>query len=323
MPPAAPSSGPLHALCQTVLSHAGGALSKDVTLLFFVIATAIVARRWGAERSARREAEAALRKAEAELQVFSRDLEWQIRERTEDLQQSVDSLQLVLYHLAHDLRAPLRAMCSFATLLNEKDCGQLTDAGRQYTERIAIAALTLDKLIRDLLDFGRLGEEPLHCEMVACEDILCAVLCALKEEIHLSSACVQHESKLPHAFANPRLLQNTLYQLISNALKFSKPDQPPHIRISAETNANTVTVLVQDHGVGIDPRYHEKIFGLFEKLPAELLSPGTGMGLALARKAVERMGGQIGVKSTPGKGSLFWVRLPRRDLPEGPPDRSL
>lgn len=310
---AAPSSGPPHTLRETVVSRACGVLCKDPALIVLVTATCIAARRWISERSAHRDARNALRKAQTELLAFSNDLERQICQRTEDLQQAVDSLQLVLYHLAHDLRAPLRAMCSFATLLNEKTCGQLTDEGRQYTERIATAAFNLDKLIHDLLDFGRLGQEALHCEAVDCEEILSGMLNALKEEIQVRNASIQRSSKLPPAFASPRLLQITFYQLISNALKFTKPDEAPCIQISAETDGDTITILVQDHGIGIDPRYHEKIFGLFEKLPAEL-ARGTGMGLALARKAVERMGGQIGLESTPGKGSLFWVRLRRCDF---------
>lgn len=268
-----------------------------------------VAEQWLIERGARRKAHAALQQARAELRAFSEELDGRISQRTEELQQTIDSLQVVLYHIAHDLRAPLRAMSGFAAFLNERACGELTEEGRKCTERIAVAALRLDKLTNDLLDFGRLSHERLRCQRTDCNEVFSELLTDLRDEIDRSHANVEIASDLPAVHANRRLLQIVFQQLLRNALKFSKPNEAPAVQISVEHKTDAVKVCVQDNGIGIDPQYHEKIFGLFERIALEPASTSTGVGLAIARKAVERMGGRIGVESFPGQGSRFWVEL--------------
>jgi len=276
-----------------------------------------LARKYRAERAAKQHAQRDLKDAEAELRAFSQEIEAAICKRTEDLQQTLDCLQLVLYHAIHDLRAPLRAMGSFASLFNEQPCAELTEERKKYAERIAAASLRIDQLLQDLVHFGQLGHDRFPCERTDCNRLLSKLLGTFPE-IRSGDARVV-SSNLPTVNANQRLLEIVFYQLLSNALKFSKPGEQTQVHISAERQGDRATIWVQDNGIGIDPRYHQRIFKLFETLCPVPFSRSTGMGLAFARKAVQRMGGSIGVQSAANHGSRFWVQLFLDNPAEGRP----
>ena len=228
-----------------------------------------------------------------------------------ELKRSNDELEGMCYSIAHDLRAPLRAMRGFTSALIEDYNGLLDHAGQNYTKRIDESAGRMDELIQDLLDYGKLGHAELPIAIVSLEDIAKDILEPLSEEISKKQATIEIKNPLPRVLANRTILQQVLMNLVSNSLKFVALGVPPKITIAAEIRGDKVRVSVRDNGIGIDPIHHKRIFGVFERLHSYESYPGTGIGLAIVRKGIERMGGSIGLESDVDKGSCFWFELPR------------
>jgi signal transduction histidine kinase len=185
----------------------------------------------------------------------------------------------------------------------------LDQAGVEYARWIAEAAVRMDKLIHDLLDYGRLGHLQISPVNVELEVRLESVLAQLRPEVNSRGAAIQVDRPLPPVLGNPTLLDQILGNLLSNALKFVAPGVAPRIRVRADTGPGTVRLWIEDNGIGILPEYHRKIFQLFERLHADQVYPGTGIGLAIVAKAAQRIGGHAGVESELGRGSRFWVEL--------------
>jgi PAS domain S-box-containing protein len=249
----------------------------------------------------------ALEEAQGRLRCYTQDLENKVAERTAALEQSVKSLELFCYTIAHDLRAPLRAMSGFTTTLLDDFGKLLPQEGHDYARRIANAAERMDHLIRDLLAYGKINSVNLPLTDTPPAPII--------EEFASSSegkhATIRIDSPLPPVVANPTALDQVLKNLLSNAVKFVAPGKRPEIRVFAhEPKPGWTRICVQDNGIGIEPHYHDRIFRVFERLSASSY-PGTGIGLAIVQKAMERMGGQVGIESSPGKGSCFWIELPK------------
>jgi signal transduction histidine kinase len=268
------------------------------------------------------------------LRRYATELEHRVAERTANLAQSIQSLEGVLYHVAHDLRAPLRSMASFTTILLEDYAPNLDERGRDYAQRISHAAQRMDRLVQDLLAYGRLGHTAVPVSNISLENEVHAVLDNFSEEIEARGATVELCAPLPPLKANAAVLNQILSNLLSNALKFVSAEKPPRVRICAEETTSRiesvakvngvpsldarlsaldgkfVRLWIEDNGIGIPPEYHERIFRMFERLHGAGTYPGTGIGLAIVRKGVERMGGRAGVESTTGIGSRFWVELP-------------
>jgi len=248
----------------------------------------------------------ALRIAQQELSRQALKLEEEVAARTSELQESMKSLEQFCYTIAHDLRAPLRAMHGFSSALVD-ECGpQLDDRGRGYARRIVEAAGRMDALIRDLLAYGRLnsGELPL----VRTDLNLLVDQFVTSEQA--AAAKINVQAPLPKVTANPTALKQVLENLLANATKFVLPGVVPQVEVFAKERNGWVRVHIKDNGIGIDPQYHERIFRVFERLSGKEY-PGTGIGLAIVQKGVERMGGRAGVESEPGKGSCFWIELPK------------
>ncbi|MDB6110452.1 MAG: Two-component hybrid sensor and regulator [Pedosphaera sp.] len=254
-----------------------------------------------------------LAKAREQLRDYAEYLEKRVDERTATLRESVQSLEGVLYHVAHDLRAPLRAMQGLTTLLLEEYAPHFDAEGREYAQRIVDAASRMDVLIRDLLAYGRLGHVHLPVQRLELERLLDSILNQLSFDIAAKSAAVEVQRPLAPVRANETVLRQMLTNLLENALLYVPPGVAPRIRIWSETDAETVRLSIQDNGIGIDPEHYERIFKVFERLHRVEEYPGTGIGLAIVIKGAERMGGRVGVESEPGKGSRFWVELPREE----------
>jgi len=271
--------------------------------------------------------EAALRESEERLRNYATELEHRVAERTANLAQSIQSLEGVLYHVAHDLRAPLRSMASFTNILLEEYGSRLDERGSDYARRVSEAAQRMDRLVQDLLAFGRLAHVPVPVVPVNLEAEVKLVLNHFSEDIRSRGAEVEVRTPLPPVKANGGILAQALSNLISNGLKFVPPETRPHLRIFAEkrksdTNGQVgkvdgttpsgefVRLWIEDNGIGIAPEYHERIFRMFERLHPVDAYPGTGIGLAIVRKGLERMGGRVGVESTGHDGSRFWLDLP-------------
>jgi PAS domain S-box-containing protein len=270
----------------------------------------------GVDISERKRVELELRDAEERLRNYTVELEHRVTDRTAHLRQSLASLEGLLYHVAHDLRAPLRAMASFTTILSEEYSDKLDQRGCDYTRRIANSARFMDELLQDLLAYGRLTHTPVMLHDVNLEALVDSVLEQLRPEIESSRAVVEVQRPLPIVKANTAVLSQVLFNLIANALKFCPPKKSPCVHIGARTD-KVVRFWVQDEGIGIRPEYHERVFRVFERLHGEKEYSGTGIGLAIVQKGVERLGGRVGVESEPGKGSRFWVELPGVDVAEG------
>lgn len=252
-------------------------------------------------------------RGEQELRALTQVLEERVKERTAELEQTLRSTEELLYTIAHDLRAPNRTMQGFAQLLLEHYEARLDDTARSYLERIAQAAVRNDWLIGDLLELGRLGHERMDCGPVALGGAVHQAVYTLSFEIQNRQAAIHLAEPWPKVWGNARALHQILANLLSNALKYVAPGQTPAVTVWAETRNGSVRVFVKDNGIGLPPEARERVFLPFIRLATELQVPGTGMGLALVRKAAERMGGRVGVESEPGRGSCFWVELKRAE----------
>jgi len=236
-------------------------------------------------------------------------LEAKVQERTTQLKASLSSVEQLLYTIAHDLRAPNRHMQGFAQLLQLEYADRLDDAGRGYLDRIGLAAARNDELIRDLLAYGRLSHEAVALAPVDLRQTVQAVLQAVAGEIQHRHARVQFSREWPRVVANERLLEQILTNLVTNALIYASPGREPEIAISAESGGGKAVLRVRDNGIGIPLEQIDRIFEPFIRLPNATNAPGTGMGLAIVKKAAERLNGAVGADSTPGKGSCFWLQL--------------
>ena len=261
--------------------------------------------------------------AEQLIYIFVRDItprkvaEEQIRQLNRELEQRLASLTVVNreleafnYSIAHDLRTPLRSMSGFAKALVEDEAGNLSPDGREFAARINRAAKYMDTLLVDLLSYSRLARSEMPLALLSLEELLHEQLALLDKEIRERHAQVEIRSPLDEVQAHAPTLKQILSNLIGNSLKFTAPGRPPRLRIRTTNQPGSVRLWVEDNGIGIPPQYHEKVFGLFQRLHDSEAYPGTGIGLAIVRKGAERMGGRAGVDSEPGQGSRFWVELP-------------
>jgi PAS domain S-box-containing protein len=260
----------------------------------------------------RKRAEEAREREQELLQREAERLEAKVHERTRALEESIRSLEGFCYTIAHDLRAPLRAVNGLTSELLDQYAGQFDTEGKHLAERITGAARRMDRLIEELLAFGRLANNEVPKRSV---DLLAAVNSSISQyssEIKELQAEVTVTPPLPPVWANPTIVEQIVVNLLGNGLKFVRPGVKTVIKIRAEQQDNTVRLWVEDNGIGIEPAYHQKIFGLFERLHSDRQFRGTGIGLAIVQKGVERMGGKAGVESEIGKGSRFWIELPSR-----------
>ena len=255
-----------------------------------------------------KQAETALRETRDELARANAELEKRVQERTVRLTETIQELEGFSYSMSHDMRAPLRAMQSFAEILRT-DFGQRLGAeGVEFLNRIASAAARLDELIRDVLTLSRMRSNGLEMHLVDLENLLRQIIHE-RRAFQPPRAEVIIVSPLLKVLGHEALATQCLSNLLDNAVKFVAPGVHPQVRVWTEPRANRVRVWVEDNGIGVSKEYHERIFRMFERLHANERYPGTGIGLAIVRKAVERMGGQAGVESEPGKGSRFWLDL--------------
>ena len=213
--------------------------------------------------------------------------------------------------VAHDLRSPLRAMTGFSEALLEECAGSLGPTGRDYASRILSSARRMDDLIRDLLAYSRLSREEIILERIDLVALLREILGQMSPEVAERKASITLAEPMPPVSGHRLLLTQILTNLLSNAIKFMKPGTEPRIVVRAEGVQEGVRVWVEDNGIGIAAEHHERIFRVFERLNLQDLYPGTGVGLAIVRRAVERLHGRAGVESEPGKGSRFWISLKR------------
>jgi PAS domain S-box-containing protein len=249
-------------------------------------------------------------RAEAELKELNAELERRIKERTAALQESHSELESFCYSVSHDLRAPLRSMQGFSHALIEDHADKLNPEGQDFAKRILSAAEHMDGLLADVLTYSRLSRQELKPEAVNIDEIIEDARIHLLDQIKTKAADLQVATCGRKVVAHRAVLELMIVNLLDNALKFVAADRAPKISVNCERRGQMVRLWVRDNGIGIAAEHQHKIFRIFERLHGVETYPGTGIGLALVQKAAERMNGAVGLESTPGEGSSFWIELP-------------
>lgn len=263
-------------------------------------------------REAREEARL-LREAEERLRRLNAELERKVEERRGELRTALAELEAFAYSVAHDLRAPLRAMRGFGEVLLEEYASKLDPEGRNYLRRITEGSAQLDALIQDLLEYTRIGRAGVRLQDLPLEPFLNGLLAQMEPEFREARADVRLEGPFPRVRADAVLLTQIVRNLLSNAVKFVAPGVRPRVILRAEAAGGRVRLWVEDNGIGIPEEHRERIFRVFERLHRPEDYPGTGIGLAIVRRGAERMDGRAGVESEVGRGSRFWVELEAAD----------
>jgi signal transduction histidine kinase len=278
----------------------------------------------------------------SQLQSYASELEQRVADRTAALEETNAELEAFTYSVSHDLRAPLRTMEGFAQALLEDYSDRLDAVGQEYSQYIIEGALQMDTLITDLLAYSRLSRTEIQLQPVDLTSVVEEALKQLAAQMQEQQAIVTVAQPLPQVMAHRPILVQIVTNLLSNAIEFVGSDVQPRVRVWSEErraedarNVSTnllassiagsnsesqplnafpgkwIRLWIVDNGIGIAPKYQERIFRVFERLHGVETYPGTGIGLAIVRKGMERLGGRVGVESQPGLGSRFWIELPK------------
>ncbi len=236
----------------------------------------------------------------------------QLKGSVTEMQRSNRDLALFASAASHDLRAPIRRIAGFATLLADKYADVIDAEGHDYIKRMVASCERMQALIGDLLSYARIGREDLIRTPVDLGQVV-AMACAVLEEPIREAGAEIIVDEMPTVSAHEGLLSTVFQNVFSNALKFCS-DEPPRIHVSARREDNEWVVAIRDNGIGVKEEYLDAIFEAFRRLHSESAYPGTGVGLATCKRAVERHGGRMWAESQPGKGSTFFLSLPVDDL---------
>lgn len=240
-----------------------------------------------------------------------------IREKSAELARSNADLEVYAYATSHDLAAPLRKIVSFGDILDRRAGAKLDEEERDLLRRMRRAAASLSELIADILALSRIGREERPAELVELKPVMDEVLAELGARIAETKAEIS-VGPLPAVRAHRPLLKVLLANLVSNALKFRRPDASPRVVVSVRRARGGVELVVRDNGIGFEPRFAEKIFEPLRRLHASGQYAGRGLGLAVCRRVAERYGGRITAASRPGRGATFSVWLPRAMIAREP-----
>jgi signal transduction histidine kinase len=287
------------------------------------------------EIAERKRAEEALLAAQAELRAHASNLEQTVAERTAQLRASVGELEAFSYSLVHDLRAPIRAIQGFTQLALEMSREEVGPSAAELLNRVVKAAARMDSLIQDVLSLSQVIRQPIKNESVDVEALV-RTLIEERPELAPRVAQIRIDSPLLRMRGHEASLSQCLTNLLGNAVKFVELGMLPQIRVWSEervvsvkptagesvavllsrphdpsTESRMVRLWIEDQGIGIDPAARKRIFEIFQRLHSSSQYEGSGIGLAIVRKAIERMGGRAGVEAAPDKGSRFWLELPK------------
>lgn len=257
-----------------------------------------------------------LEKARNEIRFLNRDLSRRVRERTAQLDSSNKELEAFSYSVSHDLRAPLRAISGFARLLKDEQEKNLGQDGAVFLDKILHASDRMSHLIDDLLSYSRIGRNAITLHPVPLNGLLNEILNDFAHRIRAIGGQISIDPDLPVVSGDASLLGQVFSNLFDNAITYRKPDVPLNLSVTARTEKDKAIICVSDNGIGIASAHHQSIFEVFHRLHSAQQYPGTGIGLANAKKSIELLGGKIWVESEQGRGSTFCISL---NLPARPP----
>lgn len=222
-----------------------------------------------------------------------------------------EQLEQFAYVASHDLREPLRVIVCFTDLLAKEYADKMDDTGRRYMDITRNAAKKMEAMVANILEYGKLGHNTERLAPTNCENVLKQALESLAESIKSTDAKITN-SPLPIIMAPPHYLLSLFQNLVGNAIKYRRSDEPPIIYIEAIATNDWWEFSVTDNGIGIEPEYIDTIFQPFKRLHSDEQYSGTGIGLAICKRIIENLGGSIRAKSSPGKGSIFYFTIPKR-----------
>jgi light-regulated signal transduction histidine kinase (bacteriophytochrome) len=251
------------------------------------------------------------KQTEEKIRQLNANLEERVRERTEALMRSNEELEQFAYIASHDLQEPLRTVSIYAQLLAKRYQGQIQGDADQFIRFIVESAGRMEKLIHDLLDFSRVeGRATDSFVRMSCERALDDATLNLRTLVEENGAVITRDP-LPSVIGDPVQVTRLFQNLLVNSIRY-RTDEPPRIHVAVTDHPGSQWLFsVSDNGIGIEPQYWEKIFGIFKYLQPRAKSSGSGVGLAICRKIVSRHGGRIWVESALGEGATFAFTLPR------------
>ena len=260
-------------------------------------------------------ANADLQASEQRYRELNRELEARVAQRTTELEKAYEELEGFAYAVAHDLKSPLRSINSFAHLLREHLGADGAPEIQAYLDRIRSGSLKMAVLIDDLLEYSHIERRALSISKVDVAATVGSILTQCADEIQRRCVEVQLDLEPLQLLVDAEGLMLVLRNLIENALKYTRQIPAPSLRIRARREGAAALLEVADNGIGFDMAHHDQIFKIFQRLHRDDQYPGTGIGLALVRKAVERMGGRVWAQSEPGAGARFFVELRMHPIP--------
>jgi signal transduction histidine kinase len=248
------------------------------------------------------------RRRQCQTRGLMENLEQRVAERTRKLEETISELEAFSYSVSHDLRAPLRAMHGYSHVLIEDFSEGMDQEAREYIRRILTASERLDRLIQDILTYSRFARSDIEVSSIGLESLVNDIV-QQYPSLQSPRAEVEVQAPLLSVTGHVASLTQCVSNLLTNAVKFVTPGTVPRVRIWTELVDSCVRIWIQDNGIGIPQAHQNRIFCMFERGPHAAAYEGTGIGLAIVKKAVERMGGKVGVQSEVGEGSKFWIQL--------------
>lgn len=248
---------------------------------------------------------------EEELRRLNADLELLVVKRTAQLEARNKELETFTYSVSHDLKAPLRGIDGYSRLLLEDYSDKLDDEGHRFLNTIRRATLQMNELIEDLLQYSRLERRTLLPKTIHLPGFLDLVLAELSADIRRNAVTMLIDLPDVVISADSDGLSMALRNLLDNAIKFSAASPQPTVRVTGQVTDTTVVIQVQDNGIGFEDKFKERIFEIFQRLHRAEEYPGTGVGLALVKKAMDRMGGHVWAEGRPGEGATFYLEIPK------------